>query len=211
MRFRYWVIGIITGPLVFGLLLLCTAWLWLPFLGSWLLLPSQTVQKGRADVIVVLGGGGPERLMQGIELYKQGLAPQLWVTGDMPFSQMTNFTEGELAQRFAIEQGVPFGSIRLLATTSTWKDGQEIAAALQRMGARQVLVVTSWYHSRRAVCVLKRHLAGTQIVVFYHAPPIHTAGPEYWWQQEEGLVNVINEWFKFGLYWAKYGLGPFEC
>lgn len=149
--------------------------------------------------------------MQGIELYRQGLAPQLWYTGDVPFPQMANFTDGQLARRFAIDQGVPPEKIRLLPTTSTWEDGQAIATAMNRNGTRRILVVTTWYHSRRALCVIQRQLMGTGIVVYYSAPPSVPYGPENWWQKEEGLVAVSNELLKFGLYWWKYGLAPFEC
>ena len=205
---RCWLVGVFSAPFLGALIFICTAWIWLPQLGNWLMLPSQTE---KADVIVVLAGGGPERMMKGIELYKQGLAPELWYTGDVPFDEMSSFTDGELARRFALDQGVPASALRLLSTSSTWEDGQQIAAALRQVGASRLLLVTSWYHSRRAMCVLHWHLQGTQVVVFYNGPALHTAGPDNWWQNEEGLVSVVNEWFKFGLYWVKYGLKPWDC
>lgn len=194
-----------------GLLLVVvvlTASLWLPGIGRWLARPATTTP---ADAIVVLSGGGPERMMHGIALYNQGLAPQLWYTGDAPIPAMTNFTDGQFARRLAIEQGVAPEAIHLLETTSTWEDGQEIAAQVSQTHARRILVVTNWYHSRRALCVVRHHLAGLAVEVDYAAPPAQTYGPANWWQQEEGLVDVLSELIKFGFYWWRYGLAPWRC
>ena len=43
------------------------------------------------------------------------------------------------------------------------------------------------------------------------APSRLTVTPEDWWQHEDGLVSVTNEFLKFALYWLKYGVSPFEC
>jgi len=185
-----------------------TARWWLPAIGYWLAQPSR---PGQADAIVVLSGGGPERSLHGIALYQQGLAPQIWITGDAPLPQMPLFTDGQFARDFAIQQGVPAIAIRLLATTSTWEDAREIAAEAKRTGARSILVVTSWYHGRRALCVIRHHLAGSGIALYYSASTNPPYRPEDWWQNEEGLVAVINELIRFGFYWARYGLVPWSC
>ena len=78
----------------------------------------------------------------------QRLAQQLWYTGDIPFPEMTNFTNGELVRQLAIEQDVPSAAIGLLPTTSTWEDGQEVATAVKSSGTHRVVMVASWYYSR---------------------------------------------------------------
>jgi uncharacterized SAM-binding protein YcdF (DUF218 family) len=143
-------------------------------------------------------------------LYRQGIAPELWYTGDAPIATMTSFTDGHFARDFAIAQGVPEEVIHLLATTSTWEDGQAIVARARREGARRIMLVTSWYHSRRALCVVRR-LAADEITVYCEAPPPVGYGPDDWWRHEDGLVFVVNELLKFGHYWWQYGLRPWKC
>jgi uncharacterized SAM-binding protein YcdF (DUF218 family) len=205
---RRLAIGLAGALLVASVLAVVTARLWLPAIGSWLARPSQLNQ---ADAIVVLSGGGPERLIYGITLYQQGLAPELWYTGDVPIPTMTSFTDGQFARQFAIGQNVPAGAIHLLETTSTWEDGQQIAAAVRQRGLHRLLIVTNWYHSRRALCVIQGQLTDMDVYVFYSSPPAFTYTPDDWWRRESGLVAVVNELIKFGFYWWHYGLAPWGC
>jgi UDP-N-acetylmuramyl pentapeptide phosphotransferase/UDP-N-acetylglucosamine-1-phosphate transferase/uncharacterized SAM-binding protein YcdF (DUF218 family) len=201
-------LGCLAGALVLIAGVLLTAGLWLPGLGHFLTAP---VQEGQADAIVVLSGGGPERTMHGIALYHRGLAPQLWFTGDAPPPMLTTFTDAHWAQELAEEQGVPANAIRRLRTTSTWEDGQEIALAVRQAGINRLLVVTDWYHARRALGILRRELANDDVQVLFSPPPALTYGPNDWWRQEDGLVAVVNEYIKTGFYWWRYGLAPWGC
>src|SRR4051812_23478175 len=99
-----------------ALLLLHTRGKWLAGLGHWLLVSTD---QGKADVIVVLGGGGPERLNDGIAAYQAGAGRELWFTGDAAIPVMRGWRYGQFAREIAISAGVPAESLRLLASTST--------------------------------------------------------------------------------------------
>jgi len=207
-RLKYFLLGLVSGPLLSAILLIAVIGSELPTIGNWLNRPSLLNQ---ADAIVVLSGGGPERMVQGITLYKQGWAPELWYTGNRPIPAMTSFTDGQLARDFALAQGVPDEAIRLLPTASTWEDGREIASLVRQEAIHSIIVVTDWYHSRRALCVIQRRLAGADVQMFFSSPPMLTYGPGNWWQHEDGLVAVTNELIKTGFYWWRYGLIPWRC
>ena len=181
--------------------------LWLPLVGSGLTSPSDPLS---ADAIVVLGGGS-ERLKTAVSLYEQGKAPEIWYTGNYtPVGQLYPI-EAQLARQAAIDMGVPADAIHLLPTTSTWEDGQQIAAYARQRGVKSILLVTSWYHGRRGVCVVRHHLAGTGIQLSFQAASNATFGPDNWWRNEEGLIAVVNEYIKFAFYWVHYGLAPWQC
>lgn len=79
-----WWSGFIDGFIALPILGLIIGYLalqagWLPAVGRWFV---QTNEIHKADAIVILAGGGPERLCHGIELFKRGLAPAIWCTGD---------------------------------------------------------------------------------------------------------------------------------
>ena len=198
---RWFVFGMISGPILMVVVIFGTMRLWLPALGRGLVM---TPGEGQADIIFVLGGGGPERAVHGIQLYRQGVAPRLWFTGDRALPEMTSFTDGQLARDFAVRAGVPENDIGLLNTSSTWEDGQQIAAHVEQQNLRRIVIVTNWYHSRRALAVIRRHLAGKSVQVYYSPPPTSTCCPDKWWVRDESLVTVINEWIKIGLYAARY-------
>jgi len=195
------MLGMISCPILAGVVVFGTMRLWLPALGRGLVMPPC---EGQADAIVVLGGGGPERAAHGIRLYRQGAAPRIWFTGDRALPEMTSFTDGRLACDFAVREGVPAGDIDLLNTSSTWEDGQQIAAMVKQKGLRRIVIVTNWYHSRRALAVIRRHPAGQAVQVYYSPPPTSSFCPDKWWARDEPLVMVIDEWLKIGLYAVKY-------
>lgn len=201
-RCMLWWVGI---TLILAIIVALTAPLWLPAIGKRLVWHSNPTN---ADVIVVLAGD-PERLHYGLELYEQGLAPEIWYTGN--FSETPMPSEAEFAKAFAIQQGVPENRFHLLTSTSTWEDAQATIAEAKQRNIHHILVVTSWYHSRRAACIFHKQLADTNIMMSFYATPTNAHTPENWWKQERGLVSVTNEYIKTVFYWWNYGLAPWEC
>lgn len=175
-------------------------------IGHWLV---QSPHIAPVDAIVVLGGN-PQRSRHGINLYKQGLASELWHTGDVPYPGRT-ISYAQSAVQLAIEQGVPTENIHLLATVSTWEDGQKIATLAKERKMKSILIVTSWAHSRRALCVIEQHLAGSGVGIYYDSPPSSRYGPDNWWQYKSGWVTVFRELGKIGVYWWRYGVAPWRC
>lgn len=187
-------------------LLVSTAKSWLPAVGHWFFMPSNAA---KADAIVVLAGGGPERLCHGMELFKSGLAAELWYTGDKPVETRTDFMDSEQVLSFAARRGIPKEKIRFLPSTSTFEDGKSIAGLVKEKKMKSVIIVTSWYHTRRAMNVIHRGLAGTDCIVYMSSSTNLPYSPDNWWKDEEGLVAVNNEIIKTVLYWRRYGLMPF--
>src|SRR5690606_23445594 len=83
--------GLLLALVVAGML---TSGRWLPLLGAWLAIPARSAP---ADAIVVLEGGGPQRMLPAIQLYHQGIAPELWITGDAPIPELPSRTQGPFA------------------------------------------------------------------------------------------------------------------
>jgi uncharacterized SAM-binding protein YcdF (DUF218 family) len=175
-------------------------------IGHWL---AQPPRVNPADAIVVLGASN-SRTLHSITLYRQGLAPEIWHTGDCLCSGET-ISSAQSAAQFSIERGVPAEAIRLLATDSTWEDGQEIVALAKERQVQSILVVTDWTHSRRALCTIKKHLAGSGIAIYYAPLTDSFYGPENWWQHRHGRVVVFKELAKIGPYWVRYGVAPWRC
>ena len=191
---------------ILAFLLVSTAKSWLPAIGHWFFVQTKIAN---ADAIVVLAGGGPERLCHGIDLYKRGLAPELWYTGDRPLETRSDFMDSEQALNFARRYGVPNEKIKLLPSTSTFEDGKSITALVKERGIKSIIVVTSWYHTRRAMNVIRHCLPGTNATVYMSSSTNLPYTPDNWWKEEEGLVAVNNEMIKTALYWRRYGLRPF--
>ena len=97
----------------------------------------------KADVIVVLGGGSHDRPERAAELFKQRAAPRIIVSG---------FGDCEINRRLLMEAGVPANVIEMEDQSRTTKENAEFTIKLLRKEKlSRVIIVTSWYHSRRAL------------------------------------------------------------
>jgi uncharacterized SAM-binding protein YcdF (DUF218 family) len=165
---------------------------------------------GPADAIVELAGEAPARVLVSIDLYRQGRAPELWITGDVipaGHTMSVAFSDADLAR----VRGVPVTRQHLLATTSTWEDGAQVAAAAQSHGATRLLLVTSWYHGRRAICVLRHHLAPIGVTIGYVPAESAEISRDGWWCHMRGWLAVLRELLAIPYYWLRYGVSPLGC
>lgn len=123
------------------------------------LVRSDTLRP--ADAVLVLGtrmqtDGDPtsaqlSRLLRGLEVAKDGLAPRLFITElPPPFAPQRPFAEALLA-RFA-----PNTELVVLGTTVNTHDEAILAAAyLKERGLRRIIVATSPTHTFRAAALLE--------------------------------------------------------
>jgi uncharacterized SAM-binding protein YcdF (DUF218 family) len=189
------------GLLVVTVLLLgMTGNIWLPWIGHWLAMPA-TSEPHRVEAIFV-HGSNPDRTLYGIELYHRGLAPVLWHTG---------YASGQAdVTRLALQEHVPSQAFHYLITTSTWSDGEQIAAAIKAGKLHDVLIVTDWWHSRRALCATEQQLGGYSVSIDFEPIP-SPAGPDEWWDNATVRRNVVWELVKLGYYALRYGMTPWGC
>lgn len=176
-------------------------------LARWLSYPPS---PRPSDAIVVLGGRLTARMEHAITYYQRGFGPQIWHTGDVP-PPGARLSQAGRARMLAVAEGVPREAITLLATRSTWEDGAAVAALARARGAERLLLVTDWTHSRRAICTMRRHLAGSGVTVAYATPPPVGYTPESWWRSLDGLAAMRRELPALAYYWARYGVNPFRC
>jgi len=165
-----------------------------------LLLPDQVlcVENGpqKADAIVVLGGGSFERPLRAAELFHQNAAPKIILTG-------AGDNDGN--RRLLIRKGVPSAAIQQeLDSANTRENAMFTIPLLRKEGAHHVILVTSWYHSRRALHCF-RHYAPD--IEFYSHPAYYAYRRSEWTPQ--GIRGKIRaEYIKIVGYWVCYGVCP---
>ena len=112
------------------------------------------------DCIIVLGaavwGDKPspmleERLLVGIELYRQGVSKKIIMSGD---HGQNEYDEVNIMKQFAIEKGIPSEDIFMdHAGFSTY---DSIYRAKEIFGAKKIIIVTQEYHLYRALHIANR-------------------------------------------------------
>lgn len=165
-----------------------------------LLLPNQVlcVENGpqKADVIVVLGGGSFERPLRAAELFHENAASKIILTG-------AGDNDGN--RRLLIKKDVPSSAIMQETESKTTRENALFTIPLLRKeGARQVILVTSWYHSRRALHCFRHYAPDIQ---FYSRPAYYAYRRAEWTPQ--GIRGKIRaEYVKMVGYWFCYGVSP---
>ena len=179
-------------------LALGAAWLSFPvwFPKIWRPLLAIESRPADADAIVVLGGESQARPVEAARLYRQGVAPLVFIigTGDTP----TN-------RRALIQAGVP--SDRILVETqsrSTLQNAEFAKPLLEKAGVRQAVLVTSSFHARRALATFQQRIPGIEFGV--------ATSRIGWWDTPRGRLQE-DEWaaiemVKIPGYWVLHGIRP---
>ena len=102
----------------------------------------------KGEVIVVLGGDADGRTWKALELYRSEAATRILVSGDGDNELIRPRLELARVPRYAISSESESGNTRENAEFSVrWMREQKV---------RRAIVVTSWYHSRRALSCFRK-------------------------------------------------------
>ena len=160
--------------------------------------PFLTVDSGpvKADVLVLLGGGSHERWERAAELFKEHAAPRILVSG---------YGDCEINRHLLLAAGVPANVIEVENKSKTTRENAQFTIQLLReRKLKRVILVTSWYHSRRALGCF-RHYAPE--IKFYSRPSYFASARADWSHNRIGN-RVRLEYVKLLGYWIRYGVCP---
>ena len=181
-------------------------------LGRWLLV-EDPLAKTRA--IVVLSGAMPLRAVEAAKLYREGYAPEIWLTHstepgetlekmDIPF-----FGEDHYNKLVLIHEGVPAEAIHVLdpPIVNTADEITAAAAALKPGNNATVILVTTKAHTRR-VRLLWQKLAPGRARAIVRAASADPFDPRHWWRTSSGALDVVREFLGLLNTWAGLPLHP---
>lgn len=186
--------------------------LFLPRAGRFLIVDEPLA---KSDAIVILAGSRAERWLEATDLYRDGWAPRLVLSqGRLEGAEALvrergiRFpAEAELTRDAMIQLEVPASAIAVLPE-SLDNTAQE-AAAVRRLavagGWRQVIVVTSKYHTRRTAFAFSRELRGTGVRAIVRGARYDPFNPDQWWTRRPDVRIVTSELQKLIAY--RLGLG----
>lgn len=150
-----------------------------------------------ADAIIALGGDALcLRERHAAKLYHRGLGRKIVIAG-LPFAWGGN--TGDAKSRYLICRGVPAADIVVLpVATNTRQEASTLHQLMRQNQWRSMIVVTSPYHSRRALFTMERHAGELK---FYSAPVAATAPewrPAQWWTRRRDVFTTVREFISWG-------------
>ena len=202
------------GRTIVKIFVSCTLlWPLVAWVGAKLLISEAPLAN--ADAIVVLGGSAnyKERAREAAKLLLEGRSPRLLITNDNmrgPWSsaEQRNLYFYERSLEELRNAGVPENSVDLLLqpVASTHEEATVVRQYAEEHKLHSVLIVTSAYHSRRALWVFSRVFrdTGIQIGLISVRPGDESPRPATWWLSRRGWQFVPTEYVKMIYYVIKY-------
>jgi uncharacterized SAM-binding protein YcdF (DUF218 family) len=200
---------------VFLIVVLCLVVLWpmLTWGGANLLIVKSEIAS--AEAIVVLSGSSTyiERADWAAKLYREGRAPAIILTNDSLISgwdkvEQRNPFFYELAARELVKRGVPESRIQVVSNIAlgTYEESLGLRDYATAHNLKRLLVVTSAYHSRRALWSMRHACQGSGIEIGIDSPPPgwQTPSPSTWWWHRWGWKVVAGEYGKIIYYQMRY-------
>jgi uncharacterized SAM-binding protein YcdF (DUF218 family) len=165
--------------------------LWMTVQAPWFLTKNSPPEP--ADTMVVLGGEFWTRPQRAAELFQQGFASKVLVSGDGDCEDLRRLLEN---------RAVPASAIQLECKSRTTKENAEFCTPiLRKEGAKRVILVTSWYHSRRALNSFQKFAPE---ITFYSCPTRYERNS--WWPDRRTFRRIWQEYGKLVYYKVRWGI-----
>lgn len=200
----------IINLLVFFLLLIIliiSYKLWLPLPATFLLV-RDNLQK--ADCIVPLRGDTYLRFKKAVELYNKGYAKNIVVSylpkRENDLEEYYNFCYLIIGMKVLSSQEYVLSVFKYLGmglenlcftdspATSTYEEAVAIREIMLKKGFRSMILVTSPYHTRRALTIFKLVFRNTDIKIYNYTARNEFYNPDHWWVRERDVRILISEY-----------------
>jgi uncharacterized SAM-binding protein YcdF (DUF218 family) len=152
-----------------------------------------------SDVILVLAGETDRRPARALQLLEQGYARRVVI--DVPAeARIFGSTELQLAEKYV--QGLPqAASIRIcpIEGLSTRDESHDAEKCLAGEGGSRILIVTSEFHTRRALSIFRHEVRGKSFSVAMARDDAEFG--TRWWTHREWAKTCLGEWERL-LWWT---------
>ena len=186
-----------------------------PRMGHYLVVDDSLEE---ADIIVVLMGSVPARVLEAADIYGEGFARELVLVqsfmeaeGELAARGVVIPGHAELTRDAAVQMGVPESRITILpGGARSTKDEALIIRDFLRNNPQidSVILVTSSFHSRRTKVIFERFCGDLEQEVIFssRASSYDTFQPQHWWRDRESAKLVVLEYLKLAhfYFWERW-------
>jgi len=147
-----------------------------------------------SDLIVVLAGETDRRPVRALELLAQGYGSRVIL--DVPAAaKIYDFTQVELAQKY-VDSLPQAAAVHVCAIEglSTRDESHDVEKCLEDEPQTRILIVTSDFHTRRALAIFRHEMPGKSFTVAA-ARDNATFGTR-WWTHRQWAKTCVDEWLR---------------
>jgi DUF218 domain len=152
-----------------------------------------------SDVILVLAGETDRRPTHALELLDQGYGRRVVI--DVPAAaKVYDSTQVQLAEKYiqGLRQAASVGICRIEGL-STREEARDVEKCLTGEEGRRILIVTSDFHTRRAISIFRQEVRGRSFSVA--AARDGTQFGTRWWTHRQWAKTCLDEWMKL-MWWT---------
>lgn len=174
-------------------------------LGQYLI---QTDNPTMVETIFVLAGKPYDRSLEAEKMWGRGFGENLVCTGEIVPNDFKalglDYRECDITKKHLEITGVDSTTIDLLPIgTSTLEESDAILNYCLQHNLDSVMVISSMFHTRRIHYFFDDKFEKNSIYLNIHGAPSTTYDEQKWWEYEDGLLMVNNEYVKL-LYYLIY-------
>jgi DUF218 domain len=152
-----------------------------------------------SDVILVLAGETDRRPERALQLLDQGYGHRVVI--DVPAAaRVYDFSEVQLAQKYI--QGLPKAAlVRIcpIVGLSTRDEAHDAEKCLAAEEGSRILIVTSEFHTRRALSIFRHEVIGKSFSVAVARDDAQFG--TRWWTHRQWAKTCVDEWMRL-LWWT---------
>lgn len=157
----------------------------------------------------VLSGGAFDRGNHAAKLYNENKISNIICSGENkpPNFKAVNLDilESEVTQQNIRQQIADTNSLQLLKIgTSTIEESEAILNYCKQNKLKECLIISSKFHTRRIKNTFHKKFEQAGISVFISGANSSSYNENKWWQSENGLIALNNEYIKLMYYFVKY-------
>lgn len=152
----------------------------------------------KSDVIVVLAGETDRRPALALQLLDDGYAKRVYIDVN-DGAKIYEYTEADLAEKY-IHDLPEAASIQVcpIAGLSTRDESHDVKKCLAEEKSDRILIVTSDFHTRRALSIFRHELHGMSFSIA--AAHSEREFGIRWWRHREWAKTCLYEWLRL-LWW----------
>jgi len=178
--------------------------------GNWLVKENK---PAHADVMVMLMGNIPDRVLEVADLYKEKVSGKLIIVEEYmgPLGILADrgvhfVSNSSQARNAAITLGIPADSILILPGNARSTQDEAMAVReylMKKNNIRSILLVSSAEHTQRASLIFEKAFGKTDLTTtIYTAPSRYTGFRKTdWWKHKEEIQSVLFEYIKLMNFW----------
>ncbi len=166
-----------------------------------------------ADIILILAGRPQDRVLKAIEAYKKGYGKKICYTDPINYLSELKYPEIFLSQQEIIKKTAEKESVKVYkipslkekGVTSTFDEAYDTAAYAKKHSIKHIILVTSTFHSRRALYAFKKIFkkVGIPANIEVYLTKKDLKKVKGWWRREVDISALVTEPFKMVIYFFR--------